>query len=200
MLSLRIIRLALPGALAALPALACPQDLGSGVVVRFEDGSTAIYSPTDRPGVMRERMTFDDDDDGFEVLSWYGIYPLEEVDVDADGALSGSGERSDYAAPPPSPRPDQRVAGIVAQVVSDAVGSFQRRLDLITGPMTELEIGPCRYPAFPAELTLGTGRDENRVRFMVLPGLGVAVVVGYEERAGAGRFVPVAITAQGPGG
>lgn len=184
-------------ALAPAPAPAgaadCPAALGAGIVVTASDGGTARITPTETPGILRERTTFEDVP-GYAMLSWWGVYSIATLDFDGTDEFPDSGETVTFAAPPPRPEPGQQVAGLMAMV--DRVGlPMVRRHDLSAGAMAEVAIGPCRYAGFLLELTV-TDDDGPRVLSLVfLPDFDVALFVGYRDEAGGETYELLSIMA-----
>lgn len=173
-------------ALAPLPAGACPAELGAGIVVTATDGGTARITPTEEPGIFRERTTFEDVP-GYAMLSWWGVYAIATLDFDGTDEYPDSGETVAFPAPPPRPEPGQRVEGLIATV--DRVGlPMPRRHDLTAGELGELRIGACTYPAFPVDLTVQDDDGPRVLSLMFVPALGVALFVGYRDGAGAERY------------
>lgn len=179
----------LAAALAALvpvPAGACPAGLGTGIVVTASDGGTARITPTDQPGVVRERTTFDEVP-GYAMLSWWGIYALATLDFDGTDEYPDSGESVAYAAPPPMPEPGQRIEGLIGVV--DRMGlPMMRRHDLTAGPLGEVAVGACRYAAFPVELEVEDDDGPRVLSLMFVTDLGLALFTGYRDGEGAESY------------
>jgi len=182
--------------LLASPGLACPKMLGDGVAVLYEDGGLSVFTAGEVPGTILERALFPDEQDGFETLSWYGLYPLHEIQFDLSGPLDQTEERWVYTRPPPQPEPGQPVLEIKARVTTPH-GEDLRGLEVVTGPMGELAVGACRYPAFSAEVGfLDPDPDLSQRRyFQVIPALGIAVQTGSQDRFETETYLPVQITA-----
>lgn len=191
-----MLRLFFVMAVAALPVSAqeCPDQLGSGVVVGYDDLSVAELTATGVPGVLREWVVFSDDGEGYEVLALFGIYTLRTANFDATGELADTIETTFYAQTPTRPEPDQRIEGIMAEVERNG-GRFVRYHDLITGGTEPVMISDCLYFGFNAELRIYDPEGAIRVMFSVIPSLDVAILTGSEDALEPQFHVPVSIAA-----
>jgi len=191
--------LALPAAVLALwsgPALAgCPAALGAGVVLSFDDGSSAVYTATDEPGVILERLTYLEVSEGYEARLAFGIFPLSEIDFDADGPIAGSAELSVYAQSLIRPEPGQSRQGIMAEVRPDNELPFTRRLDYVSGPLRSVAIGDCDYRGFELELSFIETRLPMRLTLEVIPELDIAFATRIADPEGEESYAATAIEA-----
>lgn len=179
-------------------ALACPQGLGGGVRIVFDDGAVSEITATELPAVVRERVTFDAQGDGFEIISLFGLYDLRSIDFDAAGELPQTEEASDYARIPPAPAPDQSVQGIIAQVTT-VDGTFERRHDVLGGRLAQVDIGACSYQAFPVDLRVSEPDGNYRHGFLFLPLLGLTIQIMSEDPTdGFREYAALSITALDP--
>lgn len=186
-------------ALVPVAALACPTELGAGLVYASEDGSRTTITLGDRPEVQRDRTVLPEGD-GYELTSYFGVFDIESVDFDGAGTLfEDSRERSAYAVTPGLPGPDERFFGMVAQV-SNADGGFQRRVDAVAGPLAEVALGGCRYQGYEIELRVFEQDGPFVNRLLRVPSLGATFYVGYEDASGREDYAVVAIEALAPGG
>jgi len=191
-----MLRLLVLIAAQVLPAAAqaCPQGLGAGVVVGYDDLSVAHLTPTGAPDVMREWVLFSEDGEGYEVLALHGVYTLRTANFDATGELSNTVEATFYTRTPTRPAPDQHITGIEAEVERQG-RRFQRVHELITGPQEAMLIADCLYFGFNAELRIQDPEGGIRVMFHVIPSLEVAILVGSEDEIERQVHRPVSIAA-----
>lgn len=183
-------------ATTALPAGAgaCPAALGAGLEIAYSDGSVSRVSDGGGAGLIREQVLHGGDE-GFEVLAYHGIYVLRSIELDAAGEVEGTDETVTFARIPPPPAPGQTVAGIEAEVRWMGL-DFSRRHDLVAGPLSEMAIGGCTYPAYLAELTLVEPEQSMLMRFVVIPTLGTALLTALEDESGVEVYEPLSITAR----
>jgi hypothetical protein len=179
------------------PLLACPTELGAGLIYTAEDGARTTVTPTDRPSVLRERVVYPEGD-GFELVAYFGVYILETFDFDAAGVeVPDSREVATFAAVPELPGPDGTVVGIMAEVVN-ASDRFQRRHDAVAGPLAEVAFGDCRYQAYPIELRLFDPDRPYINRLLHVPALGVSFFVGFEDQDNVETYTITGIEALTP--
>jgi len=195
-----MLRLIFVMAAAALPVSAqeCPDQLGTGVVIGYDDLSEARITPTGVPGVLREWVLFSEDGEGYEVLALHGIYTLRTANFDSTGELADTVETTFYAQTPMPPEPDQRLEGIVAEVERQG-GRFRRHHDLITGGIEAVMIADCLYFGFSAELRVYDPEGAIRVMFSVIPSLDLAILTGSEDVLEPQFYTPMSIAALSEG-
>ena len=193
---LRLLTIPALALLSATPVAACPTELGPGIVVVSDDGGVSRITPTDRPGLLHERVTFDDGY-GFEILSFHGIYIVGQVDFGSEGMIEDSRETAEFAQTPPPPEAGQRLQGIMAQVVRDG-RTESRRHDIEVGQPETMQIGDCGYRALPVTLDTFDEHGPGRTWMAWLPDLEVALFVGYADRDGEERYTILSIEAHDP--
>lgn len=195
-------RLPLPafllGALLPLPALACPTELGAGLVYTNADGTRTEITPTGQPGVQRDR-TLLADGTYFELLAHHGLFDIESADLDPSGTpVAATRTSTTYATPPALPGPGDQVLGVMARATS-AGAPVERRLDAVAGPLGEVAFGDCRYQGYPIALRVYDPDGPFVDHLVRVPSLGTTFYVGYEDQSGRADYAVTGIAALPPG-
>jgi hypothetical protein len=183
----------LPSVLRASDTAACPFGLGAGIVYAADDGSTTTVTPTERPDVLRERVQLPEGD-GYELEALFGLFELTTADFDASGVDEGTRFTSAYAVSPTLPAPGTSVQDVTAQVTG-ASEAFTRRHDIEAGALGDVVLGGCPYQGYPVEVRVT--EDESRIvhRFMMVPALGMAVYVGFQDQDGSVDYSITSVSA-----
>lgn len=180
--------------LVPLSALACPTGLGAGLVYVSDDGTATTVTPTDRPDVLRERVVLPEGD-GYRISLLHGLFELEVEDFDATGTLLPETRTvSAYAAPPALPQPGSAAQAILAQVES-ASERFERRHDVVAGPLAEVVLGGCRWQGHPVDITIDEGGEIMVQSYLRVPALGMAFFVGYTQSGVTETYEVVSVSA-----
>jgi hypothetical protein len=171
-----------PSAMRASDTAACPVGLGAGIVYVADDGSTTTVTPTGRHDVLRERVQLPEGD-GYELEALFGLFELTTADFDTSGVDEGTRFTSAYAVTPTLPGPGTSVRDVTARVTG-ASEAFTRRHDIEAGALGDAVLGGCPYQGYPVEVRVT--EDESRIvhRFMVVPALGLAFYVGFQDQDG----------------
>lgn len=176
------------------PALACPTELGAGLVYVSDDGTATTVTPTDRPDVLTERVVLPDGD-GYRISLLHGLFELEVEDFDATGTLLPETRMvSVFASPPALPEPGSAAQGILALVETPAE-RFERRHDVVAGPLAEVVLGGCTWMGHPVEITIDEGGEIMVQSYLRVPALGMAFFVGYTQAGMPERYEVVSVTA-----
>jgi hypothetical protein len=164
----------------------CPAGLGAGILVTSSDGGSSRIEPTEVPGLLRERTTFEDGQ-GYSMRVWWGVWPVLTLDYDGVEEYPDSSESVAYPQPPPMPEPGQQVVGLMAMV--DRVGlPMPRRHDLAAGALEAVTIGGCPFQGFPLELAILDDDGARLLSLMFVPALGTALFTGYGDGETVERF------------
>lgn len=192
--------------LAGMPgsAATCPDGVEAtrqGVVVTYDDGTVSSYRRG--PDAMVDEVTLFEagGSDGYGVVSFHGLYLVEEYDlVDGEKDLDEV-ERQSFAAglkALPVPAPGLNWTG-AAEVTFGVAAAIPREISLTIGLPEQVLYGACSYESWPALLRHRDAVEDYRLGFDYLPALGIAVLRSYaEEGAPAESYVPVAIAAAIP--
>lgn len=160
--------LILAAAAGPVAAAACPDrsDLQRGIFLKTDDGNTELHRDAGQ-GWTRVQVAFADG--GGSVLDyWAGIYLQRSVPVEDGQAVPSETETYGSRA--------AIAAWLVPQPEHQWINTRAGGGMAASGPVREVRIGNCRYPAF--EVVIRFGDDPNyRETYSYLPDLGIGLLI-----------------------
>lgn len=178
------------------PALAgCPNawDLADGIWVRYDDGSVTRYI-SEGSGYVTETTSFDDPEDGvdFAVTMLGGLYEISFIDLpggmpdpDSQGSQTYS---ADLQAHVPL-LPGTSFASWVTTTYADGTSDPRERYVVSAGQPAKIDIGLCRYTAFPVTHTYVGEEGLYGLTYQFLPDLGISLFQLYRDLGDAPEAV-----------
>lgn len=176
-----------------------PEDARRGILLTFDDGLTVASRLL--PDGLQEDFEREPDGsgDGYLVRSRFGVFPLEEVPIEA--GRQQLQERWRFIYPQdittlPEVVPGLRWSATVSVVEGDD-DAEEWKMTVIAGRQVSITHAGCEFQAIPVvtRTTLPDGHDDY-IGFDFVPALGLSLYRGYSETAQADSLP--AIIAIGP--
>lgn len=178
------------GAAILVPAQAAavcpvtPEDARRGILIAYDDGLTVASRLL--PDGLQEDIERESDGsgDGYFVLSRYGVFPLEEMPIDAGKRQLAERWRFVYPqdiATLPQIVPGLRWQGVVT-MIDGTEATEEWKMSVTAGRQIEVVHGGCELSVIPVvSRATVPGEFDDFIGFDFVPALGLALYRGYSE-------------------